>query len=785
MTAHRSSNGLGWRGLPASAQAYVAIVIGAGALAVAASVPFRWDHPILFASLLVASCLTSVWKVNLPIPLASGSTLSVSYAANLTALLLLGPQQALIIAIVGVWVQCTFNVKCTYPPYRTAFSVAAEAITMCLTAAAYAWAGGTLAPNGFSHLSGPVVAAIATYFVVNTGLVANAIALSTRRSFWTIWHDDFLWSGASFAVAGSTGAVAAVVMARGDHWEALLAFAPVYFIYRTYQMIVGRIADERRHLEETRRLHEEAVTALAQARRAEQALTDEKGRLAVTLQSIADGVIATDPDGTILLMNSAAETMTGWTRGDAIGRALESVFRNVDPETRTRCDNSLATLAGPSAGPGVRRCSLLVARDLAERAIEESVAAVRDEYGRTIGMVLAFRDISASLKVQEQRARANKQSALGVLAGNIAHDYNDILMSVMGNVSMARTAVDADGAAANALVEAERGCVRARQLTWQLLNFSNGGIPARTTVTVARALEEAIDIALRGSPIAYTLTAAPGLWTVHADPTQLVQAFTSVLANALEAMPDGGTIDIRAENVVEAEQRSDYALRVDAGRYVAVTITDTGVGIPREHLGRIFDPYFTTKHRSSGLGLATTHSIVRNHGGFVGVDSEAGRGTTIRLDLPASSIEPLTLERRPTKTANRRWRRVLVMDDEASVRTMAANMLEFLGYQAEAVESGDAAVERYRRAIDKGSPFDLVLLDLVVPGGMGGKETVDQLASIDPSVKAVLVSGYAQYGVPNNYRDQGFGAVITKPFTLQELNSALRTVMAASSYRVH
>ena len=338
---------------------------------------------------------------------------------------------------------------------------------------AYDRLGGTFAPQDFDALAKPLVAAIATYFVVNTGLVAHAVARSTRQSFWKLWYEDFLWSGASFLVAGTAGAIAAVIIAQSAEWKALLMMAPVYVIYRTYQTIVGRLDDQRRHLEETRALHEETVSALAQARRAEQALTDEKERLAVTLQNIADGVIATDTEGTIVLVNRVAEAMTGWERDTALGRPLASVFQNVDPETRTRCDNSVAALTSGPGGPGVQRCTLLVARDLTERPIEESTAALRDDHGRLIGMVLAFRDISSALKIQEERAKASKLSALGLLAGGIGHDFNNILMAIMGSVAMARTTIR-HGAAANALTDAEHACLRARQLTWQLLTFSQG-----------------------------------------------------------------------------------------------------------------------------------------------------------------------------------------------------------------------------------------------------------------------------------------------------------------------
>ena len=276
----QDGNGLAWRKLPRVAQLYVAAVMIAGAVVLAALLPTTLPDPILFAAILILAGLTSVWKVNLPISLASGSTLSVSYAADIMALLLLGPRHAMIVAVLGAWMQCTVKVKRPYPLYRTMFSVAAEALTMGATGWAYALSGGVPAPLALGPAAKPVVVTIATYFVVNTGLVAGAIAASSARTWWRVWRDDFLWSGASFMVAGTAGAAAAVVIARGEHWKALLLLAPVYLTYRTYQVFVGRLEDQRRHTLETQRLHKETIAALTLAREAEQALAREKERLA-------------------------------------------------------------------------------------------------------------------------------------------------------------------------------------------------------------------------------------------------------------------------------------------------------------------------------------------------------------------------------------------------------------------------------------------------------------------------------------------------------------------------
>ena len=277
---------LSWHELPSAAQTYIVLVMAAGAYIGAQCLPLTLDQPVLFGALLAAACVTSIWKVTLPIPLTSGSTLSVSYAADLTALLLLGTRPAIVIAVAGVLAQCTIKVRQPYPAYRTLFSMAAEALTMAATGLAYTSLNGPFAPTDFTGMSRPLVAAIGAYFIVNTGLVAAAIAVTSERSWWKVWRDDFLWSSASFMVAGTAGAVAAVVIARGEHWPALLLLAPVYLTYRTYQVFVGRLEDEKRHMAESQRLHQRTIDALDTAQRAEQALAGEKQRLAATVSEL-------------------------------------------------------------------------------------------------------------------------------------------------------------------------------------------------------------------------------------------------------------------------------------------------------------------------------------------------------------------------------------------------------------------------------------------------------------------------------------------------------------------
>lgn len=775
-------NTLAWRNLPRPAQTYVACVIAAGAVVIGAFFPVSYPEPMLFVVLLAASCLTSAWKVNLPLSPNNGSTLSVSYAANLTALLLLGAPHAMIVGAAGVMTQCTAYARYRYPLYRAVFSTAAVVITIQATAAAYGWLGGVAGPLTMADLPRPLVGAIAAYFCVNTALVTGAIALSSKRQPWKVWHDDFLWSAPSVMVAGTAGAIAAVFLARGQWWHAVLMIAPVYLTYRTYEIFLGRLDDQRRHAAQAWRLHDETLEALIHARRAEQALVQEKEHLAVTLRSVGDGVITTDLDGIVLLINDVAERLTGWSQNEAIGQPLSAVFQTFDPETRAPRDNCVSTLRETNR-PGPGRCTLLVARDLSEQPIEEIAAPLRDASGRTIGMVLAFRDISDALRVQAEHAKASKLESLGLLAGGIAHDFNSILMVIMGNIAMARVSDRQTGSREAALTEAEQACVRARQVTWRLLSFASGGVPVREAIAIESPLNEAVRLALRGLNVSCHVDTAPGLCAIQADERQVVQAFTNVLVNAIEAMPQEGAIEIRAENTFEPVDRWQNALQVRSGHYVRVSIADTGIGIPKEQLGRVWDPYFSTKPGGSGLGLATTYAILKDHGGYVSVESPPGRGTIVRLSFPALPIRSRQ-ELTPVRAGGDK-RRVLIMDDEASNRVLAINMLQFLGYDTDAVDDGSVALDVFKSALDAGTPFDAVMLDLMVPGKLGGKEAITQFAAADPAVKAILVSGYTRDPAMTEFRKYGFSAVLAKPFSLQELAVTMDFVIGPPACRVH
>ena len=757
--ANAPRRALEWNALPRAAQVYVAAVIAAGAVAFAVIFPTHLDRPILFLALLIIGCVMSTWKVNLPAALGNGSTLSVSYSVDLMALLLLGVGPATLIALAGVWTQCTLKVKQPYPLYRTAFSAAQEALTMSATAAAYTALGGVLPPGTIVEVARAVVGAITVYFLVNTLLVAAAMALSTRESIAAVWRDNFLWSAPSFIVAGGAGAFAAVLVTRGDHWMAVLLAAPAYLTYRTYQVF------------------HESMRTLAHVRIAERALAAEKERLAVVLGNVGDGVVAADAEHGITVLNRAAEALTGWSEREAIGRPLPDVYRIVESGTGQSPAAVLDATGGAPPVAYTRRATLLT-RDLRERPIEDVVTPLTDGAGRPSGTVIAFRDVTDRIRAQEEQERAGRLSSLGVLAGGIAHDFNNILAAIMGNVSLVRVRLSGIKEADASLDQAEQACVRARQLTQQLLTFARGGAPLKRPLRLGPLLQESARIALSGSNVRMVSAIDPGLWALDADEGQLVQVFQNLLLNARQAMADGGTVDVRAENLAEQEARSAHGGMMKAGPYVLVSIADHGAGIPEGLLRRVFEPYFTTKPKGSGLGLATAYSIVTNHGGFIDVDSTVGRGTVVRVRLPAllsASVEGPSMTNAPARAGKGR---VLVLDDDESVRDVIWHMLHELGYECEAVSIGEEAIAKYAGALTSGSPFDIVLLDLTIPGGMGGTDVLRELRRIDGDVRAIVASGYAREGVMARYREHGFRGIVTKPFSLQELQEVLDRVLS-------
>ncbi len=517
-----------------------------------------------------------------------------------------------------------------------------------------------------------------------------------------------------------------------------------------------------------------AVMDITERKRAEEALAAEKERLTVTLRSIGDGVITTDVEERIILMNKVAENLTGWTQEEAIGRHLDEVFHVIDEKTGRPLENPAVKVLQTGATVALTNHTLLVSRDGTERIIADSGAPIRDKTGHILGVVLVFRDITQKQKMEEDLLRTSKLEAVGLLAGGIAHDFNNILTAILGNLSLVKMSINPNDPLHRRVNDAETASLRARDLAQQLLTFAKGGAPIKKTVSIKRVLEESIPFALRGSNVRAEFFLSDNLWPVEIDEGQISQVLHNLVLNAQQATPKGGIIEVRADNYLATER--EKRLPLPAGRYIKITVRDFGIGIPKDHFQKIFDPYFTTKQKGSGLGLPTSYSIIKKHNGYMTVDSELGKGSTFSLYLPASyhDIEP---ERRP-EAPLRGQGKVLIMDDEEAVREVAGEILNFLGYQVEYAEDGNEALERYQKAMASGQPFDLVIMDLTIPGKMGGKEAMERLLEMDPQVKAIVSSGYSNDPIMGDYTKYGFKGIIAKPYQLEQLSKTVHDVIA-------
>lgn len=525
------------------------------------------------------------------------------------------------------------------------------------------------------------------------------------------------------------------------------------------------------------------VENITERKKAREELAREKERLAVTLASIGDGVITTDIEGRVVLINRVAEELTGWKMAEALGKPLEEVFVIVNEKTRKRCDNPVRKVIESGGVVGLANHTVLIAKDGTERLIADSGAPIRDEEGNVHGVVLVFRDITEVAKMEEELQKAQKLESIGTLAGGIAHDFNNILTSIMGSLSLIKMKVDKSGDLVNYVYDAEHAALQARELTQQLLTFSKGGAPVKKTVQLSGLLQDICSFSTRGSNVKCHYEIAGDLWPVDVDMGQFSQVINNMLINALQAMPQGGFVKIVAENyLIEQEESIAYekgfikGVKLRPGKYVKIQIIDHGEGIPPEILPKIFDPYFTTKEKGSGLGLAIAYSVIKRHDGSIEVESEVGKGTCFTIYLPASTstiVSNYINTEKPLKGEGN----VLLMDDDENILRVTSKMLRQLGYNVDIARNGEEAIAKYLKAKDEGKMFDVVIMDLTVPGAMGGKECIMKLKEIDPNLKALVSSGYSNDPVMSDFARYGFKGILMKPYTIEDLGEILQRVM--------
>ncbi len=515
---------------------------------------------------------------------------------------------------------------------------------------------------------------------------------------------------------------------------------------------------------------------LTELKQAEAALAAEKERLAVTLRAMAEGVVTTDVEGRVQYMNPAAVAFADCEPRAAIGRMVSEICVLENDRSGERIEVPVARVSRGDVVMDLPARTRLVGRDGSSRLVEGCCAPIHSASSVVIGTVLVFRDVTEHERLEQELVRATKLESVGILAGGIAHDFNNILTAVMGNIALAALDVESATEAGRSLREAEKAALRARDLTQQLLTFAKGGEPVRAAVQLDGIVREIATFTLHGSKVRAEYDVPPDLWPADADKGQIGRVVQNLVLNAVQAMPEGGTIRIVLRN--ERVDRSSR-LALAPGRYVQIAISDTGVGIRPEHLSRIFDPYFTTKQKGSGLGLAAVYSIVTKHRGCIDVQSQLGAGTTFRIWLPApqTSADQAVGQEPPAQRLELKGR-VLFMDDEEPIRQMAGYLLARFGFEVVSVADGAEAVRRYQEARDAGHPFALVIMDLTVPGGMGGREAITHLRVIDPNVRAIVSSGYSSDPVLANYRAHGFCGVVAKPYEVEDFARVLRNVLS-------
>jgi signal transduction histidine kinase/CheY-like chemotaxis protein len=409
-----------------------------------------------------------------------------------------------------------------------------------------------------------------------------------------------------------------------------------------------------------------------------------------------------------------------------------------------------------------------------QRWLSMSKVPLRDANDTIIGVLGAYEDVTQRKWIDEELLKIQKIESLGLLAGGIAHDFNNILMAIMGNISFAKMMLSPTEEAYARLTVAETASLRAKTLTQQFLTFSSGGAPVKHSFSIAKRIKACGQFALSGAKSTCAYTIADDLWNVDADDNQIGQAMTNVLINADQSMQNGGIIGVVCENVHIGE---DNDLPLPRGRFVKIAIKDQGNGIPAKDLNNIFDPYFTTKEAGRGLGLAAAYSIMKKHEGHIAVESSASAGTTFSLYLPAAAAqaEPVTTRKATECIAGKG--KILVMDDDEIVLQVVETMLNHLGYHVELAVNGEEALAKYSHAQRLRRPFDAVIMDLLVPGGMGGEVAIRKLLAIDPQARAIVSSGYCYDPVMADYKDYGFKGVIAKPYHLAGLSEQLKQLL--------
>ena len=518
---------------------------------------------------------------------------------------------------------------------------------------------------------------------------------------------------------------------------------------------------------EIAQLYDKLKREIAQHREVESALRESEDRHRLVVESMNEGICVVDDRGRIGFINTRFCEILGYEREEVLGRYLEDFAS--EPSKAILEEQLMKRRRGehvPYEIELVSRNGRIISTMVSPRPMFDSSGNFKGSFG-------LFTDITTKKKMEEDLLKQTKIESLGVFAGGIAHDFNNLLTAIIGNISLAKLNLPITSEIFTILDEAENASMRAKDLTQQLLTFSRGGAPIKKTTSIKKLLRQTIDFALSGSNIVCIYTIQNDLWNAEIDEGQITQVIHNLVINAMQAMQEGGVIEVAAKNEM-IDSRSRHPLK--PGNYIKIEITDHGTGIPPENQKYIFDPYFTSKQNGSGLGLTVSYSIINRHEGHIAFESVLGKGTSFFVYLPSSRECVCTEETMEQKNVLPAVR-VLIMDDDEVVLRVAGNMLSHMGISADFATHGEMAVELYMKSVQEGRPYDLIIMDLTIPGKMGGKETIVRLKEINPDVRAIVSSGYSNDPVMANYADYGFCGVVAKPYRMEDLKAAINCVL--------
>lgn len=507
---------------------------------------------------------------------------------------------------------------------------------------------------------------------------------------------------------------------------------------------------------------------------AEERLRKERDFNRSLLQASPTFFVAISAEGRTLMMNEMMLTTLGYAKDEVVGmNYLETFVPERDRDRIAIVFKKMVKLHQPSMDH-----NSVLTRDGRERLVEWHNMPMFKEDGEFDFFFGIGIDITERSRMEEELFKASKLESLGIMAGGIAHDFNNILTGILGNISLARMEMGPEERAVDRLRDAEKAALRAKHLTQQLLTFARGGIPVKITASVDDFLTEVVDFALSGSNVTYKLVMPDKIRPVAADIGQISQVIDNLIINAAQAMPEGGAITVAVENVTVGDPAP---LPLKKGKYVKLSVSDHGIGIKEEHLAKVFDPFFTTKQKGSGLGLTSAYSIVKNHDGLITVDSQLHQGTTFSIYLPASPGPVRKKGKSRKREFTPRTGKILIIDDEEVVRDVAGRYVRHIGYRPDLADGGKRGIALYETALKKGCPYDAVILDLTMPGGMGGKEVAKKIRAIDRQAKIIASSGYSTDPIMSKFKKFGFDGALAKPYRISELSEVLETVIGGKA----